>query len=253
MKKGFGDLFSETINEYRKKFLSILNIFLFLYLIPIIVFMVIIVILVVILIAGSSFSEFQITNFSLASITGFATSEMSNAPAGLLIILIPIILILFLALVYFLLLETISILLVGFSKKELLFNEIFRNARKYFWKYLGLIIVQLIFLLGLFLLLIIPGIIFFVYWIFSNYVLINEKTDIMQSLKRSKEIVKGRWWGVFGYFILIIIIYVGSSIIISFIPLANLIVSQLVLIPFLILFLKNFYLDLKTNPVRKRK
>ncbi len=251
MKKGFGDLFSETINEYGNKFLSILKIFLFLYVIPLIAFMIIIVILLVIFFSGISLSEFPMTDFSLVSITGFATSEVSNVSTGLLLILIPIVIILFFALIYFLLLNAISILLVGFSNEELPFSEIFRNARKYFWKYLGLTIVFFIFLLGLSLLLIIPGIIFLVYWIFSNYILINEKTGIMQSLKRSKEIVKGRWWGVFGYFLLIIIIYMGSSIIISFIPLVNWIVPQLVLMPFLVLFLKNFYLDLKANPVKK--
>src|SRR3989344_6844873 len=87
-----------------------------------------------------------------------------------------------------------------------LYNEkggmTFKQARKggmtYFWRFLGLSIVLVLALFGLSLLLIIPGIIFSVYWIFSGYVLMRENTRITESMKRSKIIVKGRWWRVFG-------------------------------------------------------
>ena len=248
----FGKIFNDSVNEYGKKFMSILKVFLFLYLIPVIVFMITIVILVIVL-GGINLSDLPINNLSLASVTGFATSEIGSISPTFLIIFIPVVIILFLAFFYFMILRSISLVVISLSKKELSFKQVFKKARKYFWVYLGLVIVQMIFLLGLSVLLIIPGLIFLIYWMFSNYVLINENKGVMDSLKRSKQIVEGRWWRTFGYLLLVWIIIIGISIVFDWIPFVGGIVQQLVLIPFLILFLKNFYLDLKKNSIKRKK
>ena len=55
------------------------------------------------------------------------------------------------------------------------------------------------FLLGLTLLLVVPGIIYSVYWSFILYVVIvNEKSGLI-ALKYSKTLVKGRWWKIVGF------------------------------------------------------
>lgn len=48
------------------------------------------------------------------------------------------------------------------------------------------------------LLLIIPGIIFSVWFSFSYYELVLDGKGIIESFKDSKQLVSGRWWGVFG-------------------------------------------------------
>ncbi len=45
----------------------------------------------------------------------------------------------------------------------------------------------------------------------SPYVLIRENVGIFESMRRSKLIVKGRWWRVFGYFILFSLITIAIS------------------------------------------
>ena len=56
-----------------------------------------------------------------------------------------------------------------------------------------------IFLFGLTLLLVIPGVIYYVYWVFTIYVvLFNGKTG-KSAMDYSKGIVKNRWWRVAGY------------------------------------------------------
>ncbi|MEN9626479.1 MAG: hypothetical protein RL557_807 [archaeon] len=159
-------------------------------------------------------------------------------------------------------------------KETFRFGDLVRAGKSTFLNYLGLLIVSGIFLLGLFLLLIIPGIIFGVYWLLSSYVLLYEKKDILTSLKRSKEIIKGNWWRVFGYLILILIILVLVSVIVSVVVQPTQIVqmihmlntetvslpffminsllgvisqfiTSLITVPFSILFFKNLYFALR--------
>ena len=87
------------------------------------------------------------------------------------------------------------------KKSKFSFIELVNSGKNGYLKYFGLTFVYLLFVSGLLLLLVIPGIIFFIYWIFSGYVLFDENKKIRESLKRSKEIVKGKWWRVFGYFL----------------------------------------------------
>ena len=85
-----------------------------------------------------------------------------------------------------------------FSLKENLgIKESYQNGLKVFLSYLWLLILfGLLHLVGI-LLLIIPGIIFGVWCCLSFYVLVFEGKKGMKALKRSKELVSGRWWGVF--------------------------------------------------------
>lgn len=46
---------------------------------------------------------------------------------------------------------------------------------------------------------IVPGVIFYVYWIFVTYAVILSDESGRDALEHSKKIVKGRWWTVAGY------------------------------------------------------
>ncbi|MBM3247288.1 hypothetical protein FJZ17_01970 [Candidatus Pacearchaeota archaeon] len=154
-------------------------------------------------------------------------------------------------------------------------------ARKYYWKYFGFIIVLTIFLFLWALLLIIPAIIFAVYWIFAGVILLAENKGIRESLRASKALVKGKWWKVFGFFIIFSAIMLLINLVISILSLPtsillfldvlknptlyvegvtattfifkiNLIVQyltsflfQVISAPLGILFMKNFYLAMK--------
>jgi hypothetical protein len=69
-----------------------------------------------------------------------------------------------------------------------------------------------IFLLGLFLLLIVPGIIFYVFWMFTLYVVVLKDIHWKSALDYSRSIVKGRWWTVFGYSIVFGLISLGVAL-----------------------------------------
>ncbi|MBI2632747.1 hypothetical protein HYW75_07115 [Candidatus Pacearchaeota archaeon] len=147
-----------------------------------------------------------------------------------------------------------------------------------------------LFLLGMLFLFILPGlvsivllflllviaVIFIVYWIFGPYVLFDEKKGVFKSLRKSMEIVKGRWWKTLGYTIVLILIMIGISIASSLISLPGILVymiyifggkpvssgififlslsdaianfvGSLLIVPLSTLFFKNLYLKVKKN------
>ena len=78
-------------------------------------------------------------------------------------------------------------------------------------------------------LLIIPGVIFAVWFALAMYILILENKGIMESLSKSKELVKGHFWTVFGYnlffgivmliisgFLQMVVPFIGSLIVMVF-------------------------------------
>ena len=109
----------------------------------------------------------------------------------------------------------------------------------------------IIFLIPLFLLLIVPAIIFGIYWAFSIYALVVDKTTIRGALKKSHEVVKGRWWKVVGYMILLglilmVVSWVGAILaLFGFVGyILQVAVSTLITI-FSTVFMNTFYLALR--------
>jgi uncharacterized membrane protein len=124
--------------------------------------------------------------------------------------------------------STISIIYSSI-KKEKDWKESVRKSLNYYpIIILGSIIVTL-FLIPLFMLLIIPGLIFSIYWLLFIYVIIDENEKIMKSLKRSKFLIKGHWWNVFGKILLIILIFIGIIILVM------IFFALLILTPYLLL------------------
>src|SRR5581483_3156420 len=72
----------------------------------------------------------------------------------------------------------------------------------YSWVY---VLVALALLVG-FVVFIIPGIIFMVWFVFAGYVFLWEGKKGTQALMASKELVKGYWWAIFGRLLLIMLI-----------------------------------------------
>lgn len=240
MRKSFGELFSESVEEFASKFGMIFKTFLFLYLLPLIVFGIIIILLMVV--SSPSISGNVVGDFAMSGFSVFDSASDLPFSVGLVIALIILLFVLYVVLNV---LINVSYIRIAFLEGKETFEETFEFARKYFWKYFGFGIVTGIFLIGLFILLIVPGIIFGVYWVFAYLILMHENTSILGSLKRSKEIVKGNWWRVFGFMILIGIVAAVVSLLSNFLLILGFFVPMLVLTPFITIFMKNFYLSLK--------
>lgn len=118
-------------------------------------------------------------------------------------------------LIYFAVRSYITIFLLvknDYQGKEL---ELFRESKKYFWNYLGVVIPVAIFTILWSLLLIIPGIIFGIFYSFSVFIFFFEGKEGLDAISGSQKLVKGYWWPVFGRYLLIGLIALVFSIIIT--------------------------------------
>jgi len=254
----FGEIFSLSWKEYKQNFKVFAIIFLLLSVLPAIIYYLVLISL------NLEFPELGTVGFSEI------LSTISQSEYLILIVF-----------------GIISALLGLFMSASFIYNSLYRKkgtvmgiketlagGKNYFWKYLLFSIVYFIFLAGLFLLLVIPGIIFMVFWVFSSYVLIGQNKGILESLKTSREIVRGKWGHTFWFLLLFGLIMVGISwafsigayiinIIIT-LGFANVLITgfitqifslgaSLITLPLGILFFKNFYLDMKGGKVQKTK
>jgi len=234
--KRFRQLFNESLSEFGSKFKTILKSFLFIYFIPI-------------FILGGILLAFMVVSYpGLVDGVSSGVTAFNFFQTGMSITFIIFTILFAVVFVVLTLFLNISYIYIALSKKNnLSFSEIFGVARKFFWKYLCLTIILVVFLIILYVLLIIPGIIFTVFWVFASFILIKENTSAWEAMKRSKQIVKGRWWGVFGFGLLLVIIAIIVSLIFDVIPFVGSFVSNFIMLPFAIIFLKNFYFNLKEN------
>ncbi len=138
--------------------------------------------------------------------------------------------------------------------KDISFGESLKGGWSFYGKGLILGFLLFVFLVPLYFLLLVPGLMFQIYWTFAFYILVAENTSAMGAIRRSYEIVKGRWWHVL-WFVAILALVVGlinSLLSMAFVMLGVVgiflknILSTLTGI-FTLIFLNNFYLVLKKS------
>ncbi len=90
------------------------------------------------------------------------------------------------------------------------------SAAKLKWSglFLTSLLAALIFI-GLTLLLIIPGIIYYVYYAFFPQIVVLKNLNYKSALDYSKNLVKGRWWKVFGFMVMIMLLSLILGLIVS--------------------------------------
>jgi hypothetical protein len=136
------------------------------------------------------------------------------------------------------------------------------RTRKYILPAILLSILTGIVIVSGFILLIIPGIIFSVWFAFAYYPMIIKGNGVMASFHASKALVKGKFWGVLGRFIGIGIVVYGISFIFGILVailggltgvdvLAELlfIVPLYLLLPYITLMITMMYVDLDAMPM----
>lgn len=257
----FGEVLTQSFKDYSKNFKLILKTFSILYALPYFLYS----------LAVAVFSYLAIQKIPSLS-AGAGSAEIAGA---LPFLIIGGILVLVLGLCYMVFLFLTNTTLFYFvlfnTKGDMTFKQAFKGGRKYFWRMLGLTIVLMLAVIGLCLLLIIPGIIFSVFWLFSMYILVSEDTGIIEAMKRSKLFVKGRWWTVFGYLLLFGLLtgvagtvllvpgmiigfirqmFLGSlpiTLVLSTLEIIIRLVYMVLITPFGVVFFKNFYFELKKS------
>jgi len=106
-------------------------------------------------------------------------------------------------------------------------KEVFKFGWNNLWKFFLLSILLLLVTFGGMILLIIPGVIFSVWFVLSKFAFVDQNLGVFDSMKKSKELVKGRFWAVFGRIIIFGVFAVLVGIILSYVPYLGPIVSAL--------------------------
>jgi hypothetical protein len=99
-------------------------------------------------------------------------------------------------------------------------TEAYRRSFQQFFKYLGFIILLSIILIVAFLLFIVPGIWLSISLSFAMFILLLQNATIVESLKASFSLVKGRWWKVFGRNLLLGLVCLGFIIVVELVATA---------------------------------
>lgn len=110
------------------------------------------------------------------------------------------------------LLSICVLMLMPRKDKSVTFSDVLSRGLSMYGTYFVFVFVVTFFLFFLFLALIIPGIIFSIFWMLAPYIYLYEKKSITESLRLSKKRLNGKWWLSFGYMCLLILIYIGVMI-----------------------------------------
>ncbi len=109
--------------------------------------------------------------------------------------------------------------------------------------------------LGGFILVIVPGVIFALWFVFAGFFIMYENKGAIDSMKASKALVKGNLGGLFGRFLVVGIVYIAIAIISSVVssftsPILYAVISALItalITPFFLLCTYNLYTALKSR------
>ncbi len=115
-----------------------------------------------------------------------------------------------------------------------------------FLPYLGVVIpTAIVTFVGL-ILLIIPGIIVGVYLAFVSYIFVAEEKRGLEVLRRSRDLVRGHFWQVFGRMLLLGLLFAVIAIPMSFIQVVGPVIISLILSPISTIYFYYLYKSLST-------
>jgi hypothetical protein len=96
--------------------------------------------------------------------------------------------------------------------KDIDIINIYSRAGGFIFKIFWTNLLMSILLFLLFLCLVVPGIIFSIFWIFTILIIVFQKKSGMAAMVHSKALVKGRWWKTFGKMLIFLIVVILISI-----------------------------------------
>jgi hypothetical protein len=101
---------------------------------------------------------------------------------------------------------------------DISFKNVLLFVKKNLWKFFLLEVLVFLAVLGGFILLIIPGIVLSVWFSFSCFIFVDQRLGIKASMGKSRNLVKGRFWAVFGRVVVFGLFSGLVGAVLSFIP-----------------------------------
>ncbi|WP_303722020.1 zinc-ribbon domain-containing protein [Malonomonas rubra] len=135
-------------------------------------------------------------------------------------------------------------------RKDLGIFGAINRGRRQLWQFFALILLLGLTVGGGSLLLVIPGIIFTVWFFFCQYVLADEELSGIQAMARSRQLVHGHWWAVLGRFLLLPLVTLSIFTLTARLPIIGAplnFIFSLLITPFSLLYYYQIYRNLKQN------
>ncbi|MDD9953733.1 MAG: hypothetical protein OXR66_05345 [Candidatus Woesearchaeota archaeon] len=104
---------------------------------------------------------------------------------------------------------------IHLAHKKKTWKQAFAVARGQFWSAVWLCVLTALLLIPLFMLFIIPGIVFSIYWMLSFVFLAVEGKTGYAALRASKKRIEGHWFRALGYYLVMILLVFSVSIIVQ--------------------------------------
>jgi hypothetical protein len=104
------------------------------------------------------------------------------------------------------------------SNESVEFKKIYGESWKMLWKFSLVSILVFLAMLGGTILLIIPGIIFSVWFYFAKFVFVDRNLGVIESMKKSRSLVAGNFWQVLGRLIVFGVFTALAGFAVSVIP-----------------------------------
>jgi len=125
---------------------------------------------------------------------GAAAGAVTGALAGSVLMFIPI-----------------AGLISALENKDMGIKDALRAGRDRLWPFLWLIGLAWLLITGGFLLFAVPGVIYAIWFLPAQFIVVLEKDKGMKALLKSRLYMRGRFWGVFGRAMLIVLLYGTAS------------------------------------------
>jgi hypothetical protein len=142
----------------------------------------------------------------------------SNSTSTWFTILMVVIRILYLLVNTFVIASAIFAIIAIIGGEKLVVREVFKKAKKVYFKFLLLnIVLSLSYVLG-FALLIVPGVLLVVWLAFARFFMIEKQSGLKASLLKSKELAKGYYWKILLRLIVVGIFGILVEVVLGVIP-----------------------------------
>lgn len=177
---------------------------------------------------------------------------------------IPFIILLTVLLVVISIVSSVALIKAVSVPTETTIKSAYQFGLKHFWSYVWLSILTGLAVIGGLILLVIPGIIFMIWFAFGYFILVLEGKRGTEAMKASREYVRGKWFAVFGRILVLMVVLmlvsgVVAGILSAFIGGANASegaeavtnILNIFLVPFSIAYMYLLYQDLKKVSVAK--
>jgi len=134
-----------------------------------------------------------------------------------------------------------GVLAIKFIINNLKFTikDLYKEAWGLVWKFSLLSLLLLFITIGGLLLLIIPAIIFGVWFSFSKFIFLDKKSSIRVSLRKSKNLVEGKFWAILGRYVVFGLFTGLFGIVLAILPFG---IGGIITTVFGVLFVLPYYL-----------